>query len=191
MSVDSVSLDNVKSLSQMLSRLPQGTQARELAERLGLWSVALHNSVDSRRKVFPNSFSRLSEQDLSDTNAYWLSEVFRATELVGLLEGQRTMLTIESKSTRASARASLRRKYRREAEAAKQRGETPAKDPTAAQLADEVEENSQVQEQDKTLALLGVVLESAKAYKEACLAVTAGVSREISFRQAQMGARLR
>lgn len=189
--VESVSLDAVKSLNGVLARLPQGTPARTLAENLGLWSARAHANGGSRRKVFPTSFSRLDDPDLSDLNAYWLSEVFRVTELVGLLEGQKSLLTLESKSTRAGVRAGLRRKHRDEADKVAASGAARPKDPTAAQLADEVEEDPRVIEQDNQLGLLVVVLESAKAYKEACLAATAGVSREISFRQAQMGARLR
>ena len=70
-------------------------------------------------------------------------------------------------------------------------GAPTAKAPTATQLPDEVEEDQTVRDLDAVLGLLSVVHESAKAYKEAALAATAGLSREISFRQAQMGARLR
>lgn len=191
MNGSSISLDGVTSMTALLQRLPQGTSARELARRLGLWSVTMHEQVLSRRAIFPSEFSRLSEQDLSDTNAYWLSEVFRATEIVGLLEGQRIMLTMESKSKRASTRARIRRAHRDAQVAAAENGKTVPKDPSSTQLADEVEEDQNVQDQDATLAMLAVVLESAKAYKDGCLAATAGISREISFRQAQMGARIR
>ena len=101
MSVESVSLDGVRSLTGLLERLPQGTAARQLAERLGLWSTAVHNTTAQRRVVFPTNFSGLSEHDLSDTYAYWLSEVFRSTELVGLLEGQKTVLALESKDRKS------------------------------------------------------------------------------------------
>lgn len=191
MSVESVSLDGVRSLTGLLERLPQGTAARQLAERLGLWSTTVHNSTTQRKVVFPSNFSGLGEAELSDSYAYWLSEVFRSTELVGLLEGQKTVLTLESKSTRATARAGLRRKARQLAEAARESNGAVPKDPTTAQLADEVEEDERVIANDRVLGMLAVVLESAKAYKEACLAATAGLSREYSLRQAQMGARLR
>lgn len=191
MSVDSVSLEGVKSLTSFLGRLPQGTAARELAERLGLWSSTMHNQTNERRVIFPTEFARKSDSQISDANAYWLSEVFRSTELVGLLEGQRTMLTLESKSMRATTRARLRRAARTAADKARDEGKPVPKDPTASSLADEVEEDPIVQEQDRILAMLAIVLESAKAYKEGCLAATAGLSREISFRQAQMNGRLR
>jgi hypothetical protein len=190
-----VSLEGLRTLGAVLQRLPQGTAAQSLATRLGLWSAPIHDNVDTRRKAFPTEFARLSDADVSDANAYWLSEVFRATELVGLLEGQKIMLTMQAKSARASARAALRRKYRALVEAAAAvapEGTRPTvKEPSATQLNDEVEEDQQVLDCDATLAMLAVVLESAKAYKEACLAAAAGLSREISFRQAQMGARLR
>ena len=187
---DQVSLTGLRSLTSVLDRLPNGVAARDLAERLGVWSQRLHQSTASRA-LYPSSFARLADTELSDQNAVWLSELFRATELAGLLEGQRVMLTLASKSTRAATRARLRRKYRAEADQARDEGLPVPKDPTAAQLADEVEEDPEVQEQDATLAMLAVVLESAKAYKEACQAGVAGISREISFRQAQMAGKLR
>lgn len=192
MGVQTVSLEGVRNLSGVLARLPQGEPARVLAEKMGLWSTAIHNTADTnRRQAFPNAFARLSDAEVSDQNAYWLSEVFRVTELVGLLEGQKTMLTMQAKATRASVRANLRRKYRQESAALVTAGKAAPKDPSATQLADEVEEDGTVMECDAALAMLAIVAEQAKAYKEACLAVTAGLSREISFRQAQMGARLR
>jgi hypothetical protein len=191
MTVHDVSLDGLRSLSGVLDRLPQGQQARKLAEQLGLWSSQAHNAANARTKIFGTNFSRLSEAQLSDENAYWLSEVFRATELVGLLEGQKVLLTLSAKSVRASSRAALRRKYRAESARLEAAGEKAPKDPSATQLADEVEENADVQEADAALGMLAVVAESAKAYKEACLVAAQGLSREISFRQAQMGARIR
>lgn len=190
MSISRVSLDNVRSLHAVLTRLPQGTQARELAASLGLWSNPLHSNTNQRQQIH-TALSKLSDGQLSDVNGYWLSEIFRTTELVGLLDGLKTMLTIESKGLRSTTRARLRRAHRQAATTAAEKGDPVPKDPTAAQLADEVDEDSNVQEHDQTMALLGVVMESAKAYKEACQAMAAGVSREISFRQAQMSARLR
>lgn len=187
----SVSLEGLNTLPKVLARLPQGAAAQQLAQKLGLWTSSVHDTVDNRRRAFPTEFARLSDAELSDQNAYWLSEVFRATELTGLLEGQRLMLSLSAKSVRASTRAALRREHRAKQAQACEAGQAPAKDLTVSALNDEVEENAEVLAQDATLAMLAVVLESAKAYKEACLAATAGLSREISFRQAQMGARLR
>lgn len=197
MSAERVSLTGIRDLNGLLSRMPTGQAARHLAERLGVWTTPAHDSSSRRTKSFPQSFARLSDSELSDANAYWLSEVFRATELTGLIEGQRSVLSLEGKALRASTRATLRRHHRGEAEAARTKAEKEGlkpvaiKDPTAAQLADEVEENHDVQEHETQLALLALVAESVKAYKEACLVATAGISREISFRQAQMGAKLR
>jgi hypothetical protein len=40
--------------------------------------------------------------------AYWHFEVIRATEVVGLLEGQKVLLNLETKSTRAATPAPRR-----------------------------------------------------------------------------------
>lgn len=215
---EGIVLEGMRGLTAVLNRLPQGTAARELATRLGLWTAASHEGVEGRHKAFPTNFSRLEDPKLSDENAYWLSEVFRATELCGLLEGQKVILNLQAKSVRAGVRANRRRHHEQEAakieraaaeasaqaaQAAAEAGGAPAgargraaavgkvKAPTVTQLNDEVEEDRDVRDVDEALGLLGVVQASANAYKEACLAATAGLSREISFRQAQMGARLR
>lgn len=191
MDVSDISLDGIKSLTAFLQRLPQGAAARELGSRLGLWSTQLHTSGRSGRRIFPTSFSEEPDTGISDLNAYWNSEVFRATEITGLLEGQKAMLSLQSKAVRAKARSRIRRHHQRLREEAAQAGQPVPKEPTAGQLSDEVEAESDVQAQDELLTLLILVLEQAKAYKEACLNAAASVSREISFRQAQMGSRLR
>jgi hypothetical protein len=183
---DKVDLTGLRSLEAVLERLPQGSPARTLAAQLGLFDPQIHTGAGNRRKQFGAQFSRMSNEDLSDANGYWLSEVFRATELCGLFEGQRMLLTMEVKATRARVRSQLRKTYQDKVTT----GEV-AKAPAATQLNDEVEEDEQVQAVEAMLGLLAVVQESAKAYKEACASACAGISREISFRQAQMQARLR
>lgn len=188
---DDVTIQGLRSLDAVLERLPQGASARTLARQLGLWSTEAHRSASSgRTQIFPTRLSDMTEGQLSDTYAYWLSEVFRSTELVGLLEGQNLLLDLESRSVRARARSRARTALR--SESAKSAGEGRAvKEPTAAAVADAVEEDANVMTVDSAIGMLGVVLASAKAYKEACLAGTAGLSREISLRQAQMNAKLR
>lgn len=188
-SVTSVDLSGVGSLTTLLQRLPQGRAAQELAKRLGLWSPQLHSSSAQHHasRAFPSRFTNLSDGELSDLNAYWNSEVFRATEVLGLVEGQRDMVAMEMKALEAKVRADLRRRAVQEARV----DGKPGKAPTVSQLNDDMAGDARLATNQETLALLAVVLGSAKAYKEACLAACAAVSREISFRQAQMGARLR
>ena len=183
-----ISLDGMRSLNNVLQRLPDGEQALALVRRMGLWSPRVHDPSDGRVRTFPTNYSALQGTRLSDECAYWQSEAFRATELCGLLEGQRVKLVTEGKSLRAATRAKLRRKHREDAAAAGQ--DAKVKDPSATQLNDEVEESADVQQLDATVGMLLVVLESAKAYKEACLNGCASLSREISLRQAMMNARL-
>jgi len=182
---ETVQLEGLRNLTQVLSRLPQGAAALALTQRLGLWSQRLHENAVAASGTLSN-MSAWTDSELSDRYGGMLSELHRTTELVGLLEGQKQLLTLQGKGERATVRSRLRR-----AHDTLMAGDAGVKAWTATALADEVEAVSSVQEMDLLLGTLVVVMESAKAYKEACTSTTAGLSREISFRQAQLGARLR
>lgn len=185
MSID-VSTAGVRTLKDLLDQLPSGEAARVLASRLGLWTKQAHDSAAERTRSYPTQFSRLGDGELSDANAFWLSEAARATELVGLLEGQKAMTSLAAKQARAQARARIRAAW----DTARDDAGKPVKY-TSTQVADEAEADPGVIDQETRAALLQQVIASAGAYKEACFAVVQGISREISFRQAQYGARLR
>lgn len=186
--MESLDVSGVKTLSGLLEQLPSGNGARALAARLGVWTEEAHaDPTKHRRSNYPKEFSSLGPNELSNTNAYWLSEAARATELVGLLEGQKIMLGLYTKQARAAVRGRLRKAA---VDTAEKDGSKPVKY-TVAELNDEAEADTAVLEIELKAALLEQTLASTKAYKEACLALVAGISREISFRQAQMSARLR
>ena len=182
---ETVQLDGLRNLTQVLSRLPQGSAALALMQRLGLWSQRLHENASSPTGSLSN-ISTWSDEQLSDKYGALLSELHRTTELVGLLEGQKQLLTLSGKSARASARSRLRRAHE-----ALMVDDLKLKALSVGALGDEAEAAEAVQEVDLLVGTLGVVMESAKAYKEACTTTTAGLSREISFRQAQLSARMR
>jgi hypothetical protein len=128
----------------------------------------------------------MGDDDLSDVYSYWLSEAARSTELVGLLEGHKVVLSLTSKQARAAARGRVRTRN----EGLLDDKDKPVK-LTATQIADEAEADSAVVDVETTSALLEMALAGAKAYKEATNTMVTGISREISFRQAQYSARLR
>lgn len=183
-------LAGVRTLRQLLARLPDGQQALNLAQRTGIWSNGMHDDVKPSNRVFPSDFSVLQGDRLSEEFGYWQSEAFRATELCGLLEGQRVNLIADLKACRAASRSRLRRHYRTIAEQAEEKNGTKIKPPATAQLNDETDEEPAVRDLESTIGMLMAYLETAKARKEACLNGCAALSREISLRQAMMGSRL-
>lgn len=188
-----LSLSGMRSLPGMLEKLPHGIDARNLAAKLGVWTPGLHpTAAAEQRPLTPAKWSEMSDATLSDWNGYWNSEVHRTTELLGLIDGQKDMLTLQSKATRAAARSRVRREQERKEEEAARNADAPkAPKLTATQVNDLSEEDPAVIEIDQQLAMLAVIVASVKAYKEAAVTMTAGLSREISFRQAQMSSQLR
>lgn len=185
MTDEGIDVRGIRTLAQLLEQLPSGQAAATLATRLGVWTESIHANPSATRKAYPTDFSRLGDDQLSTTNSYWLSEAGRATELVGLLEGQKIMLSLESKRAKAAARGRIRKVWDVLDEDGKPRKYT------ATQLSDESEADPAVLDVELKVSLLEQTLASARAYKEACQMLVQGISREISFRQAQMGAKLR
>lgn len=186
MTVDTIDLSDIRNLGALLERLPQGSAVRTLATRLGVWTAPAHDGASNRKKPYPSDYSQLTDDQMSATYGYWVSELSRATELVGLLEGVRKLVDLIGKQHRATARATIRREFEAEAKAALSDGKKVTK-PTATEISDRAEESEAVRDTDQLSALLLVTTPSASAYKEACLATVTGLSREISFRQAAMG----
>jgi hypothetical protein len=176
----------VRTLGDLLDQMPSGKAAAALAARLGVWDAKMHANVSAERATYPKDFARLGDDQLSTTNSFWISESGRVTELVGMLEGQKIMLILGSKQAKAAARSRIRKTW----DEAASLEEKPRKF-TTGEVSDESENDPGVLDNELRLALLEQTLASARAYKEACAAVVAGVSREISFRQAQMSSRLR
>lgn len=172
-------IGGVRNLADLLAACPAGNDAARLAASLGVWSAPPTRAGGKRE--YPQKFSTLSDDDLSDTNAYWNHELARSTELLGLLEGQRVLAALAGKTARYAARSAARTRL----------SDNTGKTPTSTAISDEAENDTRVAETNETAALLDMSVASVKAYKDACTTVVAGVSREISFRQDQYKASLR
>jgi len=178
MASEDLNLTGVKSLNQVLSRVKNGVASVELANRLGLWTEPAHTRKNSRPE-FPVKLSDLTPQQLSDLYSAWTGEFGRIVELCGTINGQEALLRIQLKSAQASARARIRRNL--------QEGERA---PSQGALNDQVDEDPAVVDLIEQSGLLLVVGAHATAAKEATAQYLATISREISFRDAQMKARI-
>lgn len=178
MAAEDLNLTGVKTLNQVLARTRNGTAAVELAKQLGLWTETAHQAK-RLRDAFPERLSELTPSQLSDLYAKWTGEYARVLELCGAITGQEALLRLQLKSAQAAARARIRRAVPAE-----------AKPPSSGALADQADEDAAVTdliEQSGLLVLLGA---QAQAAKEATAQYLATISREISFRDAQMKARI-
>lgn len=173
------SLADVRSLTQALARVPGGTEAARAITALGLWSSETHRSAPARLK-FPRSFADLSPSQLSDLAARVAVEASRLIELVGLLKGLQAQLKVEDARARAAARVRARRAA----------ADTTRKPPSVAELTDLTEEDAAVRDSAEALALVAMLLAAAEAAKEATFVMKESVSREISYRCAQLDARV-
>jgi hypothetical protein len=178
MAAEDLNLTGIKSLAQALARTKNGEAAVELARRLGVWTQDAHAATEVRRP-FARNLSEMTPSQITDLYAYWTSEYGRIIELCGAINAQDTLLKIQLRSAQASARARIRRTV-------PEGGKTL----TAAQLTDQAEEDSQVIDLSDQTALVAVLKAHADAAKEATQQYLATISREISFRDAQMKARI-
>lgn len=186
-----LSITGISTLTNLLERLPQGTEAKRLAQRLAVFTTQAHENLAANRATFPKVLSELTDGGLSDVYAYWSSELVRIYELFGLLDGQRKYLELQAKKERASARGRIRKAGEDAVAAAREAGDPKPDKKTAAEINDRAEEDAEVLQVVEVLAMLDMVMSSVSGYREACLAATTSLSREISFRQAQFQARLR
>lgn len=192
-----LNLEMIRNLPEALERTPEGRRMMQLADRLGLWTNGVH-MVRQETVPFVRDFPE-SPAELSKLYATWSSEAGRVIELVGLLTGQKERLQLQAKAARSRARARLRR----EAIAAAERAVADSGDdgltrtkaaalklPTSTQINDEAEEAPEVIEIEEAMSFIYMLLASAAAYKEAVLLYLNTISREMSYRQAQLHARV-
>jgi hypothetical protein len=178
MATEDLNLAGLKSLNQALARTRNGVAAVELAAKLGLWSTEAHRDP-AVRPPYKRDLSQLTHTQVSDLYAQWTGEFGRITELCGAIAGQEALLRIQTKSAQASARSRIRRAQPAEAK------------PLPAQtLADMADEDAGVVDLLEQNGLLAVLAAHAGAAKEATAQYIASLSREISFRDAQMKARI-
>lgn len=177
--MNEINLADLRSAHQVLERTPTGEEVATLAERIGLMTEGVHRVSATRRK-FHTNISKLTAPQLSDEQSYWVSEYGRIAELIGVLQGQEKYLALKSKSARAQARARVRRNAE-ESEGTKL---------TSTQITDAAEEDPVVRELDEKSAVVTLLLASASAAKDATTMYLQTLSREITFRCAQMDSRL-
>jgi hypothetical protein len=168
----------VRNLSQVLARTPNGEAVAALGERLGLLTTGITKGTKQRRE-FVGDISQLAPARLSAEQSYWAGEFGRVVELVGLLQGQEKYLALKSKAAKSTARSRIRRD-----------AESLGNKMTATALSDEAEDDPAVRDVEEQMALISVLLSSAMAAKEATTMYLSSISREISFRCAQIEARI-
>lgn len=178
MAAEDLNLTGVKTLNQVLARTRNGVAAVELAKQLGLWSESVHHNRRAR-DAFPEKLSDLTPTELSDLYAKWTGEFGRILELCGAVAGQEALIRIQLKSAQAAARARIRRAV-----------PDDAKQPTAAALSDQADEDAAVTDLVDQTGLLALLAAHAQAAKEGTAQYLNTISREISFRDAQMKARI-
>lgn len=169
---------SITALRQALERIPEGADAVRLFAKLGLWTSESHRAP-GERKAFPSEFSKLGPNELSDLSARVISEAGRVVELVGLLNGLQARLELRMRAARAAARSKARRAWPEDQKA-----------PTKAELDDTAEEDPTVIELGEQLGLLQLLLAQAGAVREASQLYKEAVSREITYRAAQLQARM-
>lgn len=168
-------LTGVDTLDKALTKVPTGADSLLLAEKLGLWTTELHK--DNKKPEFPKKISDLTPSQLSDLYSTWTSEFARILEICGLINSQISIVKLRLKSAQTSARV----KIRKESSNTKQ---------TSANLSDEADEDPKVIEIAEQLAILSMLESYATASKEATQQYLTSISREISFRDAQLKARI-
>lgn len=184
MGVEDIDLQGVRSFGQAMERLTQGPAALELARRMGVWTSEAHRSVPERR-AFKARLSALGPSELSDEHGYWAADFGRLVEMAGALNAQLHLLRLESRRARASARARIRRERSQRVE-----GQPAPKAPTIAELNDLAEEDLSVEDVDTRTTLVEMLLAHVNASREATTQYLSSLSREISFRDSQMKAKL-
>jgi hypothetical protein len=174
--MEEIALSNTTALDEVVSKLPTGRETLAISTKIGLWTAEYHKAEVKRRK-FPENVSALGPNQLSDQLAYWTSEFGRITELIGFLNGQREIAKLRLKSAKARSRSKVRE-------------ERKSEKLTSTALNDIAEEDSMVLEIEEGMGTIEVLLAQVSATKEATAQYLASISREISYRDAQMKAKI-
>jgi hypothetical protein len=169
---------SVNEIVNSLSNSENGSIAMALATKLGLWSVDSHRPSVARES-YPAEISSLSHSQISDLYSRWTSEFGRITELCGAISGQETLLKIKIKTAQAKARSVIRNRYNQS-----------TKPLSSTALSDLVDEDPNVIELYEQGTLLQLISAHANAAKEATSQYLSSISREISFRDVQLKAKI-
>jgi hypothetical protein len=169
-------LTGIDTLDKALTKVPTGNDSLKLAEKLGFWTSAIHNA-EVKKPTFPKKISELTPSQLSDLYSEWTGEFGRIIELCGLIDSQLGVVKLQIKSAQTSARVAIRKA-------------SPEAKHTSTSLSDEADEDARVLALNEQFALLSMLDSYAKASKEATQQYLTSISREISFRDAQLKARI-
>ena len=107
-----------------------------------------------------------------------VSDAGRVLELVGLLSGLEAKMKIKIRAAKAAARSRSRRAWPAESKA-----------PTKTELDDLADEDTAVITLDEQAGLLQLMLSQANAVREANQMYREAISREITYRSAQLQSR--
>jgi hypothetical protein len=173
--MDALHLSEINNLDHAMARTPSGVEVLGLAKRLGLITPYEHGA----RRAFKADFTQISTTALSNEQGYWTAEYGRIIEMLGLLTGQEKDISRRLKSATTRERARLRR----EAETA-----VPPVKKLAGQVNDEASESAGVTSIEEEGQMLDLLIPSVAASKEAIAGYLTAISREISYRAAQMNA---
>jgi hypothetical protein len=180
-------LDAIHNLNDALSRVPGGAEVWRMLTRLQMWTPR----SKAERQQLPQKFSALPNTELSDLSSRIIAELGLLVELCGLLTAVEQGLKLRARQARSAARVTARRTHRDTATADNADGKkTRSKELTVKELDDLAESDPAVIEVDEQLVLIAILRAQADACKEANTLYKEGVSREITFRAAQMQARI-
>ena len=164
-------------VNSILTPFPASMSLFNMAKSMGLWSDSMHSSP-VEKPLFIKDLSKLTPSQLSDLYGGWTYEFGRIVEICGVLYGQEGLLKIQLKSALASARAGIRK------------SNISNKSLTVASLNDLAEEDATVIDISNKLSNITVMLAQANSAKEISAQFLASLSREISWRDAQIKAKI-
>lgn len=165
-------------LRTVLARVPGGDDAVARMTALGLFSPGVHQRAPGR-EFPPGSFSDLPNGELSDHVARLAADLGRFMEAGGLLRGLLVLLSAAAKEYEADARRRARAGW-----------PADAKPPTIQQIDDAAAADPAVRDAHRHVALVESLLKMVLSAEESTAAFHQAASREITFRVAQLDARI-
>lgn len=186
---DQLDITRVKYLSDLTNRLGR-TSSFTSVQNLGLWSREVHAKAQGSMDLKYENPAQMTHVQLSQHFAQWNHELVRVQQTVGWLEALGKGLDLDVKRARARALADLQEQRASEtAEALREDPPRKLAKYTAAELAAAVDLAEGVEAAEDARTEFQLLVISAQAYKESCLSAVNGLSREMSYRQAQLQGR--
>lgn len=164
-------LKGVRSAEDLLQRTG-GDSIISFLRSLGFWIDERRSGPAANPPTTYTTPSDATGRELSDMLAYWSSEFARASEILGVLQGERMRLKLAL--DRVAAEVAL--------EIISQKKKAGEKLPTKAVLDLEVSIAPSYKEAEDRLALLDQAIKAMAGVKEGVQAIRDGISREITRR---------